>query len=82
MAALLVWDEEAPTARVSHRIENHFAVRHRGDAPRHAPTIASKQTEDFEPSPFNQRGGLGRVHQLFGADLPRVVASLNDALAA
>ena len=48
----------------------------------HAPTIASKQAEDFELPPFNQRGGLGRVHQLFGADLPCVVASLNDALAA
>jgi type I restriction enzyme R subunit len=37
---------------------------------------------DFEDVPFNQRGGLGRVHQLFGADLPGVLVSLNEALAA
>jgi type I restriction enzyme R subunit len=40
------------------------------------------EAEDFELPPFNQRGGLGRVHQLFGAELPAVVSSLNGALAA
>jgi type I restriction enzyme R subunit len=40
------------------------------------------ETGDFEDVPFNQRGGLGRVHQLFGADLPGVLISLNEALAA
>jgi type I restriction enzyme R subunit len=40
------------------------------------------EAEDFELPPFNQRGGLGKVHQLFGAELPAVVASLNDVLAA
>ena len=25
--------------------------------------------EDFESVPFNQRGGLGKVHQLFGAEV-------------
>ena len=37
---------------------------------------------DFEYAPFNTEGSLGKVHQLFGAKLPVVLASLNHALAA
>jgi type I restriction enzyme R subunit len=40
------------------------------------------EAEDFELPPFNQQGGLGKVHQLFGAELPAVLTSLNGALAA
>jgi type I restriction enzyme R subunit len=40
------------------------------------------EAEDFELSPFNQRGGLGKVYQLFGADLPRVIEVMNRELAA
>jgi type I restriction enzyme, R subunit len=40
------------------------------------------EMQDFEYAPFNKEGGLGKVHQLFGAELPRVLTSLNDALAA
>jgi len=40
------------------------------------------QMEDFELPPFDQRGGLGRVHQLFGAGLPRVIDELNRELVA
>jgi type I restriction enzyme R subunit len=32
--------------------------------------------------PFNQRGGLGKVHQLFGAELPKVIEAMNRELAA
>lgn len=38
--------------------------------------------EDFSYAPFEQEGGLGKVHQLFGAELPVVISSLNHALAA
>jgi type I restriction enzyme R subunit len=38
--------------------------------------------EDFESVPFNQRGGLGKVHQIFGVELPRVIEALNRELAA
>lgn len=38
--------------------------------------------EDFGYAPFDQRGGLGRVHQLFGAELPEVVEALNRELVA
>ncbi|MEO0032652.1 MAG: hypothetical protein RIS94_2410, partial [Pseudomonadota bacterium] len=34
----------------------------------------------FEYAPFNQQGGLGKVHQLFGAELPAVLNSLTQSL--
>lgn len=37
---------------------------------------------NFESAPFNAHGGLGKVHQLFGAELPKVIEELNEALAA
>jgi type I restriction enzyme, R subunit len=40
------------------------------------------EIEDFDLPPFSQQGGLGRVHQLFGADLPRVIEDLNRELVA
>jgi len=40
------------------------------------------ETEDFGYAPFDQRGGLGRVHQLFGAELPKVIDELNRELVA
>jgi type I restriction enzyme R subunit len=40
------------------------------------------EAEDFELPPFNQRGGLGKVNQLFGAELPKVIDAMNKELAA
>jgi len=40
------------------------------------------EAEDFGYAPFDQRGGLGRVDQLFGAELPRVIDDLTRELAA
>ena len=40
------------------------------------------EPDDFELSPFAQEGGIGKVHQLFGTELPEVLTSLNGALAA
>jgi type I restriction enzyme R subunit len=40
------------------------------------------EAEDFGYAPFDQRGGLGRVHQLFGAELPQVIDELTRELAA
>jgi type I restriction enzyme R subunit len=42
----------------------------------------SIEPEDLELSPFNQRGGLGKAHQLFGEQLPQLLAELNEVLAA
>ena len=36
----------------------------------------------FESPPFNAQGGLGKVHQLFGAELPKVIEELNRELVA
>jgi type I restriction enzyme, R subunit len=40
------------------------------------------EMQDFEYAPFNKEGGLGRVHQLFGPELPKVIEALNKELAA
>ena len=40
------------------------------------------EADDFELSPFAQEGGIGKVHQLFGAELPTVLEALNKELAA
>jgi len=40
------------------------------------------EAEDFDYAPFDQCGGLGRVHQLFGAELPNVIDELNRELVA
>jgi type I restriction enzyme R subunit len=40
------------------------------------------EAEDFGYAPFDQRGGLGRVHQLFGTELPNVIDELNRELVA
>ena len=40
------------------------------------------EVEDFDYAPFSQQGGLGRVHQLFGEQLPQVMDELNRELVA
>ena len=40
------------------------------------------EPDDFEYVPFTQKGGLGKASQLFGADLPHLLESLNRELAA
>jgi type I restriction enzyme R subunit len=48
----------------------------------HIGTSLSIEPEDLELSPFNQRGGLGKAHQLFGEQLPKLLDELNEVLAA
>ncbi len=38
--------------------------------------------DDFELVPFNQKGGLGKVYQLFGDELNTLIDQLNESLAA
>jgi type I restriction enzyme R subunit len=40
------------------------------------------ETEDFDYAPFAQEGGIGKVWQLFGGDLQRIIDELNETLAA
>ncbi|MBN86438.1 MAG: restriction endonuclease subunit R [Dehalococcoidia bacterium] len=48
----------------------------------HVITSASIGKDDFELSPFDRHGGLGKVHQLFGSDTNDLVDSLNETLVA
>jgi type I restriction enzyme R subunit len=48
----------------------------------HIATSLSIDREDLELSPFNQLGGLGKAHQLFGEKLPALLDELNTVLAA
>jgi type I restriction enzyme R subunit len=40
------------------------------------------EEDDFELAPFNQEGGLGKVHQVFGDKLNSIIEELNGTLAA
>jgi type I restriction enzyme R subunit len=40
------------------------------------------EPDDFEYAPFNSEGGLGKVHQLFGAELGQVIEEMNRGLVA
>ncbi len=48
----------------------------------HIATSLSIDPDDFGYSPFAQRGGLGKAHQLFGEQLPALLDELNSTLAA
>jgi type I restriction enzyme R subunit len=47
----------------------------------HIATTTSIDAEDFDYAPFIQRGGLGKAHQLFGDQLPKLLDELNGVLA-
>ena len=48
----------------------------------HIATSLSIEQDDFEYAPFSQRGGLGKAHQIFGEQLPKLLTELNEVLAA
>ena len=48
----------------------------------HIATSLSIEPEDFEYTPFGERGGLGKAHQLFGEQLAKLLDELNEVLAA
>ena len=65
--------------------ETDLRVRTKDFALRIIRMIATSQSiepEDLELSPFNQRGGFGKAHQLFGDKLPKLPYELNQVLAA
>ena len=48
----------------------------------HIATSLEITPDDFEDGWFGQHGSLGRAHALFGAELPNLLAELNERLAA
>ncbi len=73
------WLMDKATARVTFTAEQLAWLNLIRD---HIATSLSIEAEDLELSPFNQRGGLGKAHQLFGEQLPRLLDELNEVLAA
>jgi hypothetical protein len=45
-------------------------------------TSITIERDDLDLAPFNQRGGLGKAHELFGEQLSMLLDELNEALAA
>lgn len=48
----------------------------------HIATSLEIGVEDFDYAPFAEQGGLGRVSQVFGRELPAVLKEMNEVLAA
>lgn len=48
----------------------------------HIATSIHIERDDMEMAPFNGKGGLGRMYQLFGAGMDSLLAELSEALAA
>jgi len=48
----------------------------------HIAANLSIEADDFDYAPFAQQGGLGKVHQVFGDELNRIIEELNGVLAA
>jgi type I restriction enzyme, R subunit len=48
----------------------------------HITTSIHMERDDLDMSPFNARGGLGKMYQLFGKHMDDVITELNEALAA
>ncbi|MBS0172176.1 MAG: hypothetical protein JSR62_17665 [Nitrospira sp.] len=61
------------------RDKRAFRSRHGRD---HGAENRNIEKNDFELAPFNQEGGLGKVHQVFGSELNKIIEELNGALAA
>ena len=38
--------------------------------------------DDFDLSPFNAEGGLGKMYQVFGAETEEIIEEINEVLAA
>ncbi len=48
----------------------------------HIAANLSIEANDFDYAPFAQQGGLGKVHQVFGDELNKIIEELNGVLAA
>jgi type I restriction enzyme R subunit len=81
--------------RVDQRFQNWMAVQENKGAPftpeqrewlvaikDHIATSYGIDKDDFSDVPFNQKGGLGRVYELFGERLDPLLRELNEALVA
>ncbi|MDH3460863.1 MAG: DEAD/DEAH box helicase family protein [Burkholderiaceae bacterium] len=79
MANFKAWMAQRQAAGIAFTDEQRWWLEKMAE---HVASNLGIAAEDFESVPFNQRGGLGKVHQLFGAELPTVIEALNKELAA
>lgn len=80
---------------VRRNFQNWILKRHSGAGPKfteeqvewlrmirdHVTTSIHIDRDDLDMAPFDAKGGLGRMHQLFGDGLDDLVSELNEALA-
>lgn len=74
-----IWIERKAVAGVRFTAEQRSWLEKIRD---HIATTVSFMQEDFDGMPFNQMGGLGKAHKLFGAKLGELIEELNETLAA
>jgi type I restriction enzyme R subunit len=81
---------------VRRNFQSWILKRHSGNAPKfneeqmewlrmirdHIASSFHMERDDLELSPFNAKGGLGKMWQLFGEEIDPLIAELNEALAA
>ncbi len=48
----------------------------------HVISSVRMERDDLDLAPFDAKGGIGRMHQLFGEEMDTVIDELNEALAA
>jgi type I restriction enzyme R subunit len=48
----------------------------------HITTSVHMERDDLDIAPFDKRGGLGKMYQLFGSSMDKLIEELNEALAA
>jgi len=48
----------------------------------HIATSVHLELEDFDNAPFDAQGGIGKMYQLFGGEVEKVVEELNEVLVA
>ena len=81
---------------VRRNFQNWILKRHSGDGQKftgeqldwlhmvrdHITTSIHIERDDLDMAPFDAKGGLGKMHQLFGGGMDELITELNEALAA
>lgn len=81
---------------VSRNFQNWVLKRHSGNTPKfneqqmewlrmirdHIANSLHLERDDLDLSPFDSRGGLGRMWRIFGEEMGSLIEELNEALAA
>ena len=72
---------ETPEQRTAAKFDLQLTAAGRLVQDKRRDVTISIEPEELELSPFNQRGGLGKAHQLLGEQQPKLLDQLNTASA-